>query len=319
MAIQRLRSQYYITPVSTTNGAFAVRPLIGVTYDFEGNGSTNTIPGSRYRIHEFSVGQSGVIQFSRAGYIDILMAAGGGWGGWAYYNNSTATNYGGGGGGAGGLVLQYNFYVDTNTSYGYSVGSGGVSVSNTNATNSIFGPFTAIAGGRGGHYGGTANSPGVSGGSGGGGSYDWTSSANRSGGSGTIGQGNAGGSAAGGVAGAGGGGYSTVGGNTVSSVGASGGNGIKINFNGRDTLMCAGGGGGSWGLNTPGTGGLVDGFIVGGTGGSSNSTVWQTFNGSTPVSPGSGGGGAGTSSSTTNNGQYGGNGSDGIIMIRYVL
>jgi hypothetical protein len=316
MAIQRLKSPYYITPVSTTTGAFAVRPLTGRTYDFEGNGSTNTIPGSRYRIHEFSANQSGVIQFIRPGYIDILIVAGGGWGGWGYYNNSTATNYGGGGGGAGGLLLQYNFYVDTTTSYGYSVGPGGIGNTGTNAGNSIFGPFTAIAGGRGGH---TSSGAGVAGGSGGGGSYDFTSAGARVGGAGTIGQGNAGGSSAPSVAGAGGGGYSTVGSNTSSNAGASGGNGIKINFNGIDLLMCAGGGGGGWANNAGGPGGLVDGFIVGGYGGNSNTSAWQTFNGTNPIALGSGGGGGGTGSSTTNNGQQGGNGSNGIIMIRYVL
>ena len=310
MAIERLKSPYFV-PNPNEVSAYLETPAVGSTYTFTSIGQAGTVTGQMYRVHQFSTGQNGTLYFRTSGYVDIMLVAGGGWGGWAYYNNAAATNYAGGGGGAGGLLIIYKYLIENNIGYSFSIGSGAVSVNQTNATDTIFGGYTAVAGGRGGTYS-QGLTAGISGGSGGGGSYDFAYGRSPSG-NGILNQGNSGGASAGGV-GSGGGGYSTTGFTTASNVG---GNGISINFDGIVRALCAGGGGGGWALSAGGNGGLVDGVITGGNGGNSNSTAWQTFNGTTPIAFGCGGGGGGTGTASTNNGQYGGNGSNGVLIIRY--
>jgi hypothetical protein len=319
MAIERLRSPYYVPTVNSPS-AYLETPALGSTYTFTSIGQTGTVAGQLYRVHQFTSGLSGTLYFLNSGFVDIMLVGAGTPGGYAYYHAGTVgdalnTNYAGGGGGAGALMFIYKYRVETSIGYTFSVGVGGTGVGLTPGTNTVFGAFTALAGGRGGHYGGTGNSAGISGGSGGGASYHYYAGSGYPG-LGVFTQGNQGGRCIG-VGAAGGGGYATVGSNSITNAGGNGGNGVSINFDGIVRPMCAGGGGGSWAQNTPGNGGLVDGVITGGTGGSSSGAAWQNFNGSNPTALGCGGGGGGTNSAANGYGQYPGNGSSGIIIIRY--
>jgi len=234
--------------------------------------------------------------------VNILVIAGGGGGGGGWQ---------GGGGGAGGLIYQTGYAVTAGTWIQVIVGKGGYGSRRyslvQNGENSVFGTATAIGGGAGGAEANTASiypyqSDPRSGGSGGGGSHG-TPSGNTFVGSGTSGQGNAGGQgySANPFIGGGGGGAGGVGANSSSSVAGNGGAGRSITIMGMTKTYCGGGGGslrGS-GVSSGGSGG-------GGAGNGTGAGYDATYYGS--------GGGAGGGNGTNPNG---GTGFQGLVIVEY--
>lgn len=246
----------------------------------------------------------------------VLIVAGGGGGGGSTYSNTR-----GGGGGAGGLLYFGNetpnaggpITLTPNATYAVAVGAGGPGSGSTtniglgafNGSNSTFGATVAIGGGAGANWSGNA---GQDGGSGGGG----TTGNLITPGSGTAGQGYAGGvgevyqnntnTAGGGGGGAGGAGEAAS--TDGTGHGGDGGPGLSYDILGYTSSYAGGGGGG--------------GGIAGGTatdnGGSGVIGVNNGFNGSTNTG---GGGGGSAVDGSTNTGRTGGNGGSGIVIIRY--
>ena len=150
-----------------------------------GNITTYSSGGTNYRVHSFT--SSGTFTNTIASLsISYLIVAGGGGGG----SNGDV----GGGGGAGGLlqgtttgsVQSYSFVVGAGGAGGCGGQGGGGGCNGSQGGNSSAFGLTAIGGGG----GGTRNNNGGNGGSGGGGGDAYTG---RPGGSGTSGQGHAGG------------------------------------------------------------------------------------------------------------------------------
>lgn len=232
-----------------------------------------------------------------------LVVGGGGAGG--TYSFSAA-----GGGGAGGL-LTGSFYANVSTSYSIVVGSGGTAgyFTGTSGANSTAFGVTAIGGG----FGGYGPGYGVgSGGSGGGGAVSGQA------GSGTTGQGYAGGPGREDpFRGGGGGGAGASGGNGNSGTG---GIGVQSSITGTATYYAGGGGGG--GCNAgggqdatlPGAGGLGGGGI-GGYGGPDGSGSVATSG--VAGTPGTGGGGGGAARVGQYGGTSGGNGGSGVVIAAY--
>lgn len=220
--------------------------------------------------------------------VDALVVAGGG-------GSQT------GGGGAGGVIYSTSYAVTPGSSYTVTVGAGGAAGAN-NGGNSVFGTLTAVGGG----YGASSTSVG-NGGSGGGGYYGRRSDGLVFGpvgnGTGTAGQGFAGGNytATGNppsssyAVGAGGGGAGGPGLTNSSWNGGVGGPGLANAITGFATYY-AGGGGGNGGY--AGSGG------VGGYGGGGNGSGSGII--ATPGVNGLGGGGAGG---------YGGG--SGVVILKY--
>jgi hypothetical protein len=220
--------------------------------------------------------------------VTYLVVAGGGGGGSA---SATGT---GGGGGAGGF-LTGTATVTPGTTYTITVGAGGAASSN-GGNSSISGAglttITAIGGGAGGTWN---TAPGQNGGSGGGGAAGGGGGANLSAGTGTSGQGNAGGAGSTSNAPAGGGGGAgAVGGTGTSSAAGNGGVGLQSSITG-SAVYYAGGGGGAAAGATAGSGGL---------GGGGGAGVAGTAN--------TGGGGGGASPGAT-----GSAGGSGIVILSY--
>lgn len=241
------------------------------------------------------------LQFSQpAGYsVNYLVVAGGGGGG-----SLAAADVGAGGGGAGGLLTSSTTLL-SGTAYTITVGAGGAggaaggSNLGANGSNSVISTIATAVGGGGGsnRYGVTGN-----GGSGGGGAYTTLP------GTGTAGQGFAGGlgSTPANYGGGGGGGASAVGGNGTASAGGAGGIGLQTSISGTATYY-AGGGGGGYYASSSGVGGL-GGQGGGGNGGNSGPGIAGTTN------TGGGGGGA----SPTGTSFAGGNGGSGVVIIAYL-
>jgi hypothetical protein len=325
MAIDRLRSPYNnLLAVKGDVGpsAYSNAQVGGTTpFNFVGDGSTNTIVGVTYRCHvfEYTSGQNYSITFNRAGVVDALVCAGGGAGGGVYGPSGASSGYAGGGGGAGGLILSYTYGVTAST-YSLSVGKGGIGIPGsqgvpTTSTDSVFGALTAVKGGSGSAaYSSYAPS---SGGSGGGGATGAQAPHVQA--VGTAGQGNSGGLRSYTSSGAGGGGgYSTQGGDGYQrqagdgKFGGHGGNGIELRFDSTLRGFSAGGGGGSYGTVTAASG---VGGVPGGGAGSFNGV---NSAGGDASNFGSGGGGACVNSAASHN-PAGGDGSDGLVIIRYAL
>ena len=244
-----------------------------------------------------------------SGQMGYLTVAGGASGGSRY----------GGGGGAGGLRTTYGTAsgggaaVESNITlasgtYTITVGAGGAETAastgaggqGNNGSNSTLDTVTSIGGGAGAGWTVTA----LSGGSGGGGSI-YSAAAK---GSGTTGQGFAGGD---GSEGApyyvgGGGGASQVGDNGDSSFSGDGGNGLTVAITGSNVTYAGGGGGGysSDASADPGSGG-AGGGASGGPGPQGNG------NAGTANTGGGGGGSAGDSAISR-----GGAGGSGIVVLR---
>ena len=240
--------------------------------------------------------------------IEYLVVAGGGGGGTRQ----------GAGGGAGGMVTGTNFLAPANTSVTITVGAGGpggphpagVWQSGVNGSNSVFSSFTANGGGGGGGF----RQDGVGGGSGGGGGGGGIS-AGQSAGSGTAGQGNAGGGGqiGGGYNGGGGGGAGITGYTALYPQAGNGGYGLVWPA-GSGTYYAGGGGcGNAPSTNQTGTGGN------GGGGNGGGSTQTQSGSAGAPGAANTGGGGGGGGPDGSGNVLYGlgGNGGSGIVIIKY--
>lgn len=264
---------------------------------------------STYFYHVFST--TGTFTPTQSLTADILVVAGGGGGG-----PSAGGGTGGGGGGAGGL-LTYTSQSLTATGYTCTVGAGGNGGASggatigTSGTNSQFGALTAsVGGGRGAMY--SVGSAG-NGGSGGGATYDFTTP-----GTGTSGQGYAGGNSGGTNWAGGGGGAGGVGGDRSGTIAGSGGVGATSSFinaigtaTGTGQLVSSnyyfagGGGGGAYNVGTGGT----PGYGGGGTGANASGTA-------TAGLTNTGGGGAGAGG-TSGNDRAAGAGGSGVIIVRY--
>ena len=236
---------------------------------------------------------------------DVLVVAGGGGGG----------GYQSGGGGAGGVF--YSTGNSLSTAQTVTVGAAGAGGSGnnrgSNGSNSVFGSLTAAVGGGG---GGSFNVPaGLSGGSGGGAASSNNTSPPHSGGTGTAGQGNAGGAMStyadpykagggGGAGAAGSAGYTTsgnggIGVNTYSTWLSTTGTGVRG--------YIAGGGGGGLYATSGGT------PAVGGEGGGGNGNVIYGGLGTVGL-PNTGGGGGGS-----DYGASGANAGSGLVIVRYAV
>jgi hypothetical protein len=248
--------------------------------------------------------------------LEYLIVAGGGGGG----------NWGAGGGGAGGFLTSF-VNVVSGTPYGITIGSGGSNA--TSGTNSSFNNISAIGGGAGANWQTYGN--GLSGGSGGGATWVYNTSSGGAG-SGTAGQGNAGGGPISWVntanhASAGGGGANAVGGLPANASAPSGDGGAgKLSTIDGNNYYYAGGGGGGNHFSSGGTGGQG-----GGGGGASNPTYTAGPGGSGGRNAGgagapattvggnggtnTGGAGGGGGGGQTSNG---GNGGSGIVIVRYL-
>jgi len=267
-----------------------------------GTETTQTIDGVNYKFHTFTA--NGTFTASTAGYCDVLLVGGGGAGGCV-----EGASVSSGGGGAGGAVLQlYNIYVPAgnhsivrgaggtggipgtdggeSSAFGY-IADGGRRGTSQNFTNS----HTFNGPGAGGH-GISGSSPQSSQGMGGyytGGDGVASTSLNQTSG--------------GGGAGAGGNGSNGSGG-----TGGNGGAGVTSSFTGTSTLYAPGGGGSGYttaGLSGSGTSTATHG--AGRTGeGVGNSNTIHT-----------GGGGGGANDDFGGSGRAGGNGRNGIVVIRY--
>jgi hypothetical protein len=261
--------------------------------------------------------------------VETLVVGGGGGGGGTVTGAAT-----GGGGGGGGVLYSSALLVTAGTAYTVTVGAGGTgnlqtgNYAGTQGGNSTFSSLTALGGGYGSGCApaGTAVNAGT-GGSGGGAHanygaaqprYGSVSSAAPTAGSGTVGQGNAGGlgydgadvggQGGGGGGGAGGGGGS---GRTLYTAGA-GGVGLQYNISGISTYFGGGGGGGMWYYAAAGGAGGLGG---GGNGASFNNSTLATA-GTANTGGGGGGGGSGYPGAT-NAYSVGKDGSTGVVIIRY--
>jgi hypothetical protein len=268
-----------------------------------------------YRYHTFTTSGNFIVTALGSDTVlntlEFVVIAGGAGG-----SNSSGIANGSGGAGAGGMIdSSLQAAVAT---YPLLVGEGGVGAS-TPVTpggvggNSQFNGAGGITTTRGGHGGGgLSSSPAVGGGSGGGAANNYSQAA------GIAGQGNAGGTLGGyaGISstGGGGGGAGAVGGNVdpldnVSCQGGNGGDG-RAWLNG---VIYAGGGGGPGNYQVPDYG--PDGKFIGGAGGGGNgNNVTSTNQGGPPTSATNYGSGGGTSA---NNTLSGGNGYQGIVIVRY--
>ena len=248
--------------------------------------------------------------------VRALVVAGGGPGGYRA----------GGGGGAGGYIYNAALEVSTNVNYTIHVGTGGTA----SPSEEIFGEkggnssvvggsveVVAVGGGAGGngHRSVASWRVGQSGGSGGG------SSATANAGTATSGQGNAGGTGAvgdknsyfgggGGGAGSSGDGAMTTGTNVNAP---NGGAGLECDITGVGLFYAGGGGAGSDELSakagSPGSGGSG----VGGTGSRKSDGVASAATQGVDGTGSGGGGGCGDDASY----YKGGDGGDGIVIIRY--
>ena len=296
-----------------------------------GTGGDMTRVGDDW-IHYFRVGfdeQGGLTNayvFTPPSYataVRALVVGGGGPGGY----------YAGGGGGAGGYYYNETLGVTPGTEYSVHVGAGGVAATSATVYGSNGGESSIVGGNvnvvmLGGGAGGngklnsqTATLAGVAGGSGGG-----TAWAGYATGTGTADQGHDGGDVPAGPyqqdLAAGGGGAAAVGGSVEYSASqqtkgsGTGGNGRSCDITG-ETLHYAGGGSGgaklvknNYGTGTAGAGGNGGG----GKGGQYDETEGSQY--ATAGADGFGGGGGGGSTYSTDSYQ-GGNGGDGIVIIRY--
>ena len=258
-------------------------------------GGTITTSGS-YKILTFTA--SGTLTVTSGGVADILVVGGGGGGG-----------YGAGGGGGAGGVLQYSSVYISTATYTVTVGTGG---NQNNGTSSQISGLTSVAyGGARGNSAGIVNTGGPFG-SGGGGSV--TGAGTTAGTNGTSGQGGNGGAGLGNGGnfslGGGGGGSSSNGGDyVVSTRGGNGGAGISTDISGTMVVYAGGGGGGA------GSGGSMTGG-TGGSGGGGNGGRGAA-NGGAATGYGSGGGGGGAVENQPYDANVGGNGTNGIVIIRY--
>ncbi len=252
-----------------------------------------------YTVHTFTATGTSTLTCTTSVTASALIVGGGGGGG---------AGYQGGGGGAGGVLSPsipltaqpYTVVVGNNGNGGYTTSV---------PTSGVYSSFAGQIAYGGGSGGAEQNVWGLtpaafSGGSGGGGSHG-TSAPALIGGSGTENQGYAGGMGYTGnpYVGGGGGGAGGLGGSATSSAAGNGGVGISKNISGT-ALLYAGGGGGSLRGGGTSTGGDGGGGGGNGSGAGSNATYY--------------GGGGGAAGGSNGQGGPGGNGYQGIVIVRYL-
>ncbi|MHC1716651.1 MAG: LamG domain-containing protein [Candidatus Dojkabacteria bacterium] len=277
-------------PMNEASGSGAyIEDKSGIETTFAQGGTVTT--SGEYTIHTFT--SSGTFTASASGSVEALVVGGGGGGG---HGSSAA----GAGGGAGGLKEgTYSVPSGSTTITVGTKGAGSTSAASYGGDGgaSSIGSIVSVSGGGGG--GPSGSYTGHSGGSGGGGSPS-----SGAGGAGVSGEGNAGGGAIGDpyYRSGGGGGKGSAGTTATSSVVGNGGTGYASTISGSSLYYAGGGGGGSY-QGGPATGGSS----IGGNGG-----YVSSINGvaASPANRGSGGGGA-------HYGGNGGDGSDGVVVIRY--
>ena len=250
--------------------------------------------------------------------VDVLIVGGGGGG----RGGGTGNVVPYGGAGAGGLILLSGIAVTPGAVMPVVVGAGGVGIAPGQPVALARGGVSSFAGFT--AYGGSPEPlpedlpvPPV--GSGWGGRGEGI----IPGGAPTAGQGYAGGDgiaaptwSAGGGGGAGGPGANA---STINSqAGGAGGPGLVTNISGYGQIFAAGGGGGAYGSGRIGGAGGSDGVGGKGGNGSSSSSADSARNGGhAKPNTGSGGGSGGTSSNTGAPASLGGNGSAGVVIIRW--
>jgi len=306
--------------VSFTNYLGKLSNSVSKTMSAVPTGGTITTSGS-YRIHTFLSSGNFVVPSTFSSSADYLVVAGGGGGG----------NLGGGGGAGG--YLAGTTTITPNT-YAFVIGGGanGGAASTTGGTGSNTTAFglTALGGGGGGsHSAGSTSTYGANGGSGGGGSDN---SSTYGPGSGTLGQGYAGG--IGSLShldaprgGGGGGGAGGVG--VAINSGGHGGPGILNTINGSSLYWAGGGGCSGYGGTSPGGNGGIGGGGGGSTqppasagagggsalnSGTSGVSASNSFGGLGGQNTGGGGGGA----SYVTNQLADRSGGSGIVIVRYL-
>ena len=280
--------------------SFTARPALAACTN-----CTITDDGDNRIVYSFT-GDSGTYTPPEGVTIVEYLVVGGGGGGGAWR---------GGGGGAGG-VLQGILSVEPGVPLDVVVGDGGSgapggtnNAGGQNGGNSQFKTIIAIGGGGGG-IGQNQNNSGGSGGSGGG-AGGASETGSQASGSGTVGQGNAGGDSyddtfnATPRAGGGGGGAGQTGGAASSGQGGDGGDGISVYITGALQIF-GGGGGGASNSGGSGSGGIG--------GGGDGNTTGNGFPGADNTGGGGGGGGGGYQSLN-----QGGDGGSGIVVIRELL
>jgi len=281
--------------------------------------STITVGDVDYRVATFA--GDGTLDVTSGGDFEFLIVGGGGGGGSQEFGT-----FGAGGGGGGGGVLMGTTRASAET-LTINVGAGGIGqkmattpkVAPTNGGDSqvdipSVNTITSIGGGHGGgatDFGSITGEPG-DGGSGGGGCgwNDATGPNNSFGGTGTAGQGFAGGRGDydGGVTGGGGGGGAGAAGSDANLDGTpgDGGDGVASSITGTSTYYGGGGGGAQFGSFS--NGGLGGGG--GGGGGDSGEA--------TPGTDGLGGGGGGETGEAFAASAFSNDGGDGVVIIRWL-
>jgi hypothetical protein len=276
-------------------------------------GGDTIMTDGTYWYHAFT--SSGTFTPAKGLSCDVLLVAGGGGGGGTFGGNIPAS-----GGGAGGAFALSAQSLGT-SAHTVTIGAGGAlglgsTAAATDAaagSNSSIGVLTAAVGGGAGSSGGNLANPNRNGGSGGGGKGGVLTQ-----GTGTAGQGFAGGD---GAATAptfgqgGGGGAGAVGGNGGSNPPGAGGAGLNtwsswLSATGLGVSGYIAGGGGGAGLTGTNSAGGSGG---GGFGANGNTGVNDAFvGGSGTANTGGGGGGGGGCSD-------GGNGGSGLVIVRYAV
>lgn len=239
--------------------------------------------------------------YSRAGY-----QSGGGGGAGGYRSSVTGESSGGGASAEGALSIVQGTVYTVTVGAGGAGGIGSSETASASGSNSVFSSITSTGGGRGGNATDTgANQAASSGGSGGGAQYYGSQASSP--GSGTSGQGYAGGTSSGNSGGngaGGGGGAGAVGGNGTTSTSGAGGVGVASSITGSSVYRAGGGGAG---VVNGGTGG------AGGNGGGGQGAIYGSANAVAGTANTGGGGGGGILTTYLN----GGNGGSGVVIIRY--
>jgi hypothetical protein len=291
--------------------AVGTEPVIS---PFATGGDSVTNDGT-YWIHTFL--SSGTFTPGKNLTCDYLVVAGGGGmgvsGAGAGGLRSTVTATGGGG------SLESPLSLTSSTAYPVIIGAGGAGspdgqiAMGSQGSNSIFHNIVSLGGGRGSKDIGPSRSDGISGGSGSGGFVGGalTNPGVGQGGSGTTGQGYAGGNsgphADATSSGGGGGGAGAVGGTpSTANTNAPGGNGVAVSITGSSVTYAGGGGSGIYGNGTAAAGGTGGGG-AGATGNAAGSSG----------TPNTGGGAGAAYSEAYRYAAY--SGGSGVVIIRYPM
>jgi hypothetical protein len=280
---------------------------------FAATGGTETTY-SGYKVHTFFVAgnsssTNNFVVTGVAGNVDYLLVAGGGGGGGSYYAP---------GGGAGGVLTAGSLSLSVG-SYTIVVGDGGDGGSaaspyyGNDGDDSTFNGLTAVGGGGGAH--GQSYGNGRAGGSGGGaGASNNTNTA--VGGTGVSGQGYAGGADTGSYLVAGGGGWGGAGGSGTNGTASNGGAGATNSYRtGSAVWYAAGGAGHQHGISTS-TPYTTKQNSIGGAGSRHILNTEDLTQADAVAETGSGGGG---SDKRLVSYTRAGNGSAGLVVIRYAV